>query len=111
VSLIETLIVTSCVGLSGQNQLACNNALTAGSKQSGVETEMNQFETKVTKNAESDVRDYLGNNANVVAGGVFLIKGIADKAATFTLPNFGVCTSMKADIGQSKSLLRLEWKF
>ena len=110
--LIDTLIVTSCVGLSGVQQEACNKALTAGSKQSGIENNMNKAESKTLKTLETNSRDYLGNTTvDVIAGTAIVAKTVADKAATVKLPNFGICNTIVLKVNHEKSLLSLEWKY
>jgi|ERR1035437_11110982 hypothetical protein len=110
--LIDTLIVTSCVGLSGMQRDACNKALTAGSKQSGIENNMDTAEKKTLKNIERDSRDTLGNTTvDVIAGTAIVAKTVADKAATVKLPNLGICNTMVLKVNHEKSLLSLEWKY
>jgi|ERR1035437_183238 hypothetical protein len=110
--LIDTLIVTSCVGLSGIQQDACNKALTAGTKQSGIEANVDHEESKMTKKLDISAREYLGTTTvNVVAGTAIVAKTIADKAATVKLPNFGICNTMVLKVNHEKSLLSLEWKY
>lgn len=110
--IIDTLIVTSCVGLSGMQQDACNKALTAGSKQSGLENNMNTAESKTLKTLDKDSRETLGNTTvDVLAGTAIVAKTISDKAATVKLPSFGLCNSIVLKVNHEKSLLSLEWKY
>ena len=93
-------------------QDACNKALTAGSKQSGVENNMNTTENKTLKNLDKNSRDYLGNTTvDVIAGTAIVAKTVADKAATVKLPNFGICNTIVLKVNHEKSLLSLEWKY
>lgn len=109
---IDTLIVTSCIGLSGVQKDACEKALIAGSKQSGIEANMDKAESKMTKNMEKDAKEYLGDTSvKVVTGTAIVAKTLVDKSATLKLPTFGLCTSITAHVGQEKSLLSLEWKY
>jgi len=109
---LDTLIVTSCMGLSGMQQDACNKALIAGSKQTGIETTVNTAEDKTTKVLDKGARDYLGDtNVNVVAGTAFVAKTIVDKSATVNLPTLGLCNSVTASVSHEKSLLSLQWKY
>lgn len=110
--IIDTLIVTSCVGLSGMQQDACNKALTAGSKQSGIENNMNTAESKTLKNLDKDSRETLGNTTvDILAGTAIVAKTVADKAATVKLPNLGICNNIVLKVNHEKSLLSLEWKY
>ena len=111
-SIIDTLIVTSCVGLSGMQQDACNKALTAGSKQSGVESTVDRAEGKTLKNLENSSRATLGDTTvNVIAGTAIVAKTVADKAATVKLPNLGICNTIVLKVNHEKSILSLEWKY
>lgn len=111
-SVIDTIILTSCVGLSGMQHDACEKALTAGSKQSGIEANVDKTESNMTKIAEKDAKEYLGDNTvKVVAGTAVVAKTLVDKAATIKLPTLGMCTSVVLKVGQEKSVLNLEWKF
>jgi len=111
-SIIDALIVTSCVGLSGMQQDACEKALTAGSKQSGIEVNVDHMESKTTKKLDKGAREYLGvTTVDVVAGTAIVAKTIADKAATIKLPNLGICNIMVLKVNHEKSLLSLEWKY
>jgi hypothetical protein len=93
-------------------QDACNKALTAGSKQSGIEANVDHAESKATKNLDKDAREYLGaTTVDVVAGTAIVAKTIADKAATVKLPNFGICNTIVLKVNHEKSLLSLEWKY
>ncbi len=110
--LLDTLIVTSCVGLSGASQDACNKALTAGAKQSGIEATANNTEQKITKAADKDAKELLGTGTvNVVAGTAFLVKSVASKSAVLNLPNLGICNTMTININQQQSLLNLKWMY
>lgn len=112
-SLLDTLIVSGCVSFyPGQSQDACNKALVASTKQSGIESNMNTTEDKTLKNLDKNSREYLGNTtANVIAGTAIVAKTVADKAATIRLPNFGICNSMILKVNHETSVLSLEWKY
>lgn len=109
---VEALITATCIGLSGNIQDACEKSLEAGSKQSGVEQNINRFEDKVSKNADQKARGVIGDSGMEVAGGVaFVVKSVADKAILVKIPSFIRGASMDAKIGQEKSGLTVEWKF
>jgi len=84
--LIDTLIVTSCVGLSGIQQEACNKALTAGSKQSGIENNMNKAESKTLKTLETNSVQKNHDNS-------FVYNGIdrLDSDGGYTIKNTVTC--------------------
>ena len=111
-ALIDVLIVSVCVGSVGSVKDACNKSLEAGTKQSGIERNVNAAERRLTKKLDNGARDLFGNpSVDVLAGSVILTKALIDKTATVRLPSFGICSSMNAQIGKEKSLLNLEWKF
>lgn len=111
-SALESIIVASCVGMSGNANDACQKALQAGSKQSGVEQNMNQTEVGVTKRADATAKEYLGEPTyDVVAGIAVVAKTVSDKSAIVALPTMGLCSSFKAEIKQDKQVLKLEWNF
>lgn len=111
-SILETLIVTSCVGVPSTYLDACNKALQAGTKQSGVEQSVDAAETKVGKKADNIAKEYVSENvAGVIGGAAFVAKSVSEKSATLNLPNMGICTTIKTTVGKDKSVLKLEWKF
>lgn len=111
--LLDTLIITSCMGMqSGQPQDACQKALQAGTKQSGVEKVANDQETAITKKADTKAKDLLGEQTySVVGGTVFLAKTVSEKKVSLGLPTMGICNSIKAEVSDKQSQLKLEWKF
>lgn len=111
-SVIDTLIITSCIGLSGAQKDACDHALLAGAKQSGIEANVDHMESKTTKKLAIDAQEYLGKTpVDIVAGTAILVKTVADKAATVKLPTMGLCNSLVLRVSQDKSLLSIEWKY
>lgn len=111
-SLVDTLIISSCIGLSGPQKEACDHALLAGAKQSGVEASVNKMESKTTKKLANGAKEVLGKTSvDVVTGTAILVKAAADKAATIKLPTLGMCTSAVLKVGHEQSLLSVEWKY
>lgn len=109
---LDTLIVTTCLGVSGPSNQACNKALEAGTKQTGVESQVDSLETKTTKMAEKDAKQYLGETSVfLLTGTAMATKAVIDKSATVKLPTLGICNSITANVGPQKSLLSLMWKF
>lgn len=111
-AILESIIVASCVGMSGQAQDACNKALQAGSKQSGMEQSFDSYEQHQTKMLEQTAYDWFGKDAvGVVGGTVWVGKAVAEKKASVGLPSFGICNKMSAEVGQKASQLVLKWSF
>lgn len=110
--LIDTLIVTSCVGLSGVQQDACNKALEAGSKQSGISQTMNTYEKHELNSLQDGAINYLGKDTvNVLGGMGWLTKSLVEKKASFGLPNFGICDKLTTEINTNTTKLVFKWMF
>src|SRR5271165_237244 len=106
-ALIDSMILTACMGMSGQSNDACQKALTAGSKQSGVEQNLNLYESNQTKNLELKAYSWFGKEAvGVVGGAVWLGKSVSEKKASF-----GLYGPVSMDVGQKLTRLVLKWTF
>lgn len=110
-AILESLIMTSCLGLIGDAQVACNKAIEAGMKQSGVEASSNQAEDVYVRKADTEAHSVLGTDYNLVAATVFVVKTASDRSVSFGLPTFKVCDKISAQVGADKSALNMEWKF
>jgi hypothetical protein len=109
---LDSLIVFSCVGLAGQQNDACNKALVAGSKQSGIEQTTDTYENHQLKLLEKDAYQLFGENAvNVVGGTAWVTKSLVEKKASFGLPNMGLCDKLVTEINQNEAKLVFKWKF
>lgn len=110
--LVDSFIVSSCIGFTGQAQDACNKALLAGMRQSGIESTMNTMENNTSQKAENTARHYLGGTAvNYISASVFIAKSVASQSVSFGLPTLGLCNSFDVSIGASSSILNFGWKF
>lgn len=106
-ALLDSVIMTACMGLSGQSNDACTKALQAGSKQSGVEQNVGTYETHQTKILEYKAYDWFGKQAvGVVGGAVWLGKSVSEKKASF-----GIYGPLHMDVGQKLTQLVLKWTF
>lgn len=106
-ALLDSLIVASCVGLSGQMQDACNKTLQASAKQSGVEQATSAYEKRELKSLEQGAVNLLGKDAVSVTGGmVWLTKSLVDKKASF-----GIYGPISTEIAPSLTKLVLKWTF
>jgi hypothetical protein len=109
---MTALITSACIGLSGSGQEACNKALEAGSKQSGIEQDVDRIEKHVTQNADQKGHEYLGDKGMEVVGGTaFVAKTLIDKSLVFGVPTFGICDRIVNKVEPNKYSLQLEWKF
>lgn len=108
-----TAIVTSaCIGLSGSAREACSKALEAGSKQSGIEQDVDTFQKNVEKQANNEAHEYFGDTGvEVLGSSLFLLKTVIDKSVRFNAPTFGLCDSVTNQVGPNDYKLLLEWKF
>lgn len=112
--LFESALVSACIatGSTGNQQMACQKATEAGSKQSGIEKEMSDAEKHTLKKVEFEATDIIGKDGvNVVAGSVFLAKTLQSKSLSVGMPTFGLCSSIKTEIKQDSSIIKFEWKF
>lgn len=112
--LFETALVSACIasGGTGTQQMACQKATEAGSKQSGIEKEMNDAEKRSLNKLEIEATDIFGKSGvNVVAGSVFVAKTLQSKSLSVGMPTFGLCSSIKTEINPDMSVLKFEWKF
>jgi hypothetical protein len=110
--LLESALLSLCVGSTGQANLACNNAVQAGSKQSGFEQVTTDYENHQMKLYEKDADSWLGkDNANTVGGAAWLGYAVATRRARIDLPNLGLCDkiSLEADRNESKLVLKWIW--
>ena len=111
-ALLDSIIMSACMGLSGQGNDACQKALTAGAKQSGVEKSANSYEQNRLSYLQSGAEDVLGKNTVAAIGGAgWAAKSVADRKASIGLPNFGICSGLKFEINSSTSKLVFQWRF
>jgi hypothetical protein len=106
-ALLDSLIVASCIGLSGQANDACEKALEASAKQSGVEKTTSDYEKHELKNLEDDAVSFMGKDVvNVTGGMIWLTKSLVDKKASF-----GIYGPLSTEIAPDLTRLVLKWKF
>jgi hypothetical protein len=97
---------------SGNSHDACTKALDAGSKQTGIEQDVNKVEDTVSKKADKKARELVGDTGmtvGAVVGGAG--KAVADKAIVLRFPVFLPSMFISTQVGVQKSLLGLEWKY
>lgn len=106
-AILDSLIIASCVGLSGQQNIACTNALQAGTKQSGIEQSTNSYEQRNVKKLEGKAVDWFGKDAVGIVGST----AWAAKAAIEKRASFGITRNISAEIGKDLTRLVLKWTF
>lgn len=106
------LIVSTCLGLSGQYNTACNSALTAGSKQSGIEKSVNDAQNMVTTYADHKAKYYIGEKPLTYIGSLLWAKKVADeRKVTLSLPRFVLYDSASTELSENSYKLNLQWNF
>lgn len=109
---MSLMIVSACLSFNGQGKEACEKALEAGSKQSGIEQNVNQAQDRLEDKAKKNAKDLLGDTTmDVVGGTVFLAKTISDKSVKFSLPTMGLCDKITNEVGPDKYQLQMVWRF
>lgn len=110
---ISNMILSACLSVHpGQARQACDNAVQAGLKQSGVEKHLDKTEKRIKRKAENQVDEFVGQEGKVIIGdSLLLIKTISDKSVKFKLPTFGLCDSATNEIGVDSYKVNMEWRF
>lgn len=111
-SVLSSLIVSACVGMSSPGKEACQKAVEAAGKQSGLEKQAMDAQKKLEKNAKKEATEVIGKTpVDVIGGTVFLVKAISDKSIGASVPTMGLADKIRVELGQDKSQVRMEWKF
>jgi hypothetical protein len=111
-AILDSIIVSVCMSVSGQGNEACQKALTAGAKQSGVEQSANSYEQNRLNYMQSGAESFFGKNTVAAIGGVgWAAKSAVDHKASIGLPNFGICSGIKIEINSNTERLVLQWRF
>lgn len=111
-ALIDSIILAGCMGMSGQQNDACTKALQAGAKQSGIEQNVNVFESNKSKEMDRLAHDWFGKDVLTATGGIaFITKAAVERKATIGLPNFGIFGSFSTEINSELIQLVVKWKF
>ncbi len=110
--LLESAVMSVCMGASGASGQACDKAVEAGTKQSGYEQMVDRYENHQVKLLEGKAIDWFGRDAVTTVGGtVWLTKTIIDKKASIGLPTLGVCDKLVAQVNTTEALLVFKWIF
>lgn len=108
-SLMSMAIVGACATAQSG---ACVKSLEAGTKQYGIEQNVDTFEQKTTTKANKEAYNLLGDTGvQALGGGFFLAKTAIDKYVMFQVPTLGVCDSVVSQVGLDFYKLKLEWNF
>ena len=111
-SLLENAILSLCMSASSQTNLACNNAIQAGAKQSGFEQSTEAYERQEALYYESGSYNALGKtNAEAIGGTLWLTNAIVSKKASIGLPTLGLCDRLALEANGNESKLVFKWSF
>lgn len=111
-STISVLIAAACINASGPGKEACSKGLEAGSKQSGIEQQVNDAKDRLEDKAKNQARDIMGETGVKMVGSTFyLAKVVSDKAVSFRLPTFGICDKITSTAGVEGGNFLMEWSF
>lgn len=109
---LAPLIVSTCIGFSGQYNAACNSALSATAKQTGIEKSVNDAQNVVSTYADRKAKYYIGEKPMSYIGSVLFIKKIADeRKMTLNLPHFMLYDSANTELSENSYKLNLQWNF
>jgi hypothetical protein len=110
---LSSLIVSTCVSMTPANyNTACTSALTAGSKQSGLEKNVNDVQGKITTFADKESKEYIGEKQLKYIGSALFIKKIADeRKVSLQLPKVFLYDSASTELSESSCKLNLQWNF
>lgn len=110
-SAMALMITSACLGLSGNGQQACEKALEAGSKQSGIEQNVDKTQKYIEKAADRKAHDLLGQQVMEIAGGgIFIAKTVVDKSVQFSVPTLGICDRITSQVGVDKYSMQMVWR-
>jgi len=109
---LAPLIVSTCLGLSGQYNAACNGALTAGTKQTGIEKSVNDTQSLITTFADKKAKYYIGEKPLSYLGSALFIKKIADeRKVNLNLPHIFLYDSASTELSENSCKLNMQWNF
>lgn len=111
-SLFSTAIVAVCVSAQGQYNVACNNALDAGTRQVGIRQDVDMVEDGTIRYVETQAQKKLGNRSlSLVGTGYAAYRINKDKKVKFKLPDIGICNSITNEVTPNSYKVDFQWKF
>lgn len=110
---LASLITSTCLNMAPATyNAACNGALTAGTKQSGIEKSVNDVQGKITTFADKESKQIIGEKPLSYLGGALFIKKIADeRKVNLNLPKFVLYDSASTELSENSCKLNLQWNF
>lgn len=111
-ALTEMFIVLACTNTPAIYTTACNKAVDAGTRQTGIRQQADKAEELTTKFADHEAQSLIGKKGvSVVGAGMFIYKTTTDKKLKVEVPNFGLCDSINTELATDSQMLRLQWNF
>lgn len=110
-SAMALMITSACLGLSGNPHEACEKALEAGTKQAGIEQNVDKAQKMVESTADRTAHEILGQQTMELAGGgIFIAKTVINKSVQFNVPSFGLCDKITSQVGTDKYSMQMVWR-
>lgn len=111
--LFASAVTAFCVGVApGTYNNACNHAIDAGTKQTGLRQNADRLEdfsvSKINQHVEKDLGRPV---ASTIAVGSYLYRVVNEKSITVRVPTLGICNSAKSQITPNSAKLMLEWRW
>lgn len=105
-------ISSACMSFQGSAHEACMKSFEAGSKQSGLEQNVNKAQQIIEKTVDKKAHYYLGDTTLLVVGqAMFISKTVSDKYVKFDMPTMGICDRITNQVGLGNYSTLLEWRF
>lgn len=109
---LGSTIIAICLSAQGSYNQACNKALEAGSKQSGVYQEIDGIEKGTIKYINTQAEKRLTKNEmSAVATGYLVYKTTKDKKIQINLPTLGLFDKVHSEISPTSYNVRFQWNF
>jgi len=109
--LLTPLLISVCIGTSGNYNPACKKAVEATYVQIGYKSDVNSFQSGAIEYGKKKETTIFGDNVTLV--NTVVLTGVAAKTkkATIPLPNLGICNSASTTIKQNSAGLTLGWSW
>lgn len=111
-SFIGSAIIAACIGASGQAHEACVKSLDAGSIQSGIRRDADQFEDNLIRYINMRLENELSEKQRqTLAVTGFFLKVAKDQKVSFRAPTLGMCKRIDNEITPSSYSVKFGWDF
>lgn len=111
-SLLSSMVVTFCMGTSGQTNVACNNALNATAQQTGIDKDVITIEQNATRWGDNYVDSKFGQTGKETLGGfLFVLKTASDRTLVIPIPTAGLVDSFQTQLKPDSAMITVRWSF